>query len=538
MNWKGPYVGALVLDVGHSTIRAGYSGESLPSQLWSSAVGIGSGADVFPVIPGSRYRIKNVEHVKYYDTENKGIVINRNAYSRAVRGTLSGRVYDKAMIEHLKESCNGTDFDEVSLLVGAHKHDGECWDNFSNYMIAGANLDKIPGRELLTPANVVEFMHSFNSVSSGLSEVSGSRPVFIVEGNETSRKNRMVETEVLFEDLGVPGVHFGHGGQLASYSVGLFSSVVIDIGSSTTSVTFLADDEVAGWKEHSVGGDHVDSIILNLLAGTNETNLSYIMNHPEYNLGVSTLSNISVNDAVEIGKRQFNKEMSLNVYNIHHDVRTLKESILRVSPVPLVVDSELNFTAQLPDGESFEISEEGSKLRPNSKVKGMLPEIPLDAKSINSLDKINPFQLVGISCEVFFNPQIAYVPKYMDLGSFKGLVPICEDLLKDNSTYRRDIFGQIALVGGLSGASGLQERLNIEMNRASAKTPQESPLSGTKCKFVAFNSKAASRHAGWIGASIISSLGSFHKCWISRLEYNEHGPNIANRKGPAHNYNK
>uniref|UniRef100_A0A3B0MWJ8 Actin-related protein, putative n=1 Tax=Theileria annulata TaxID=5874 RepID=A0A3B0MWJ8_THEAN len=538
MNWKGPYVGALVLDVGHSTIRAGYSGESLPSQLWSSSVGIGSGADVFPVIPGSRYRIKSVEHIKYYDTESNGIVVNRNAYARAVRGTLSGRVYDKAMIEHLKGSCNGNDFEEVSLLVGAHKHDGECWDNFSNYMISGDNLDKIPERDVLTPSNVVDFIHSFNSVSSGLSEVTGSRPVFIVEGNESTKKNRMVQTEVLFEELGVPGLYFGHGGQLASYSLGLFSSVVIDIGSSTTSVTFLADDEVIGWKEHSVGGDHVDSIILNLLAGTSESNFSYIMNHPEYNLGVSTLSKISVNDATEIGNRQFNKEMSLDVYNIHHDVRTLKESILRVSPVPLVVDSELNMTAQLPDGEAFELSDEGSKLRLNSKGKGLMPEIPLDAKTIISLDRINPFQLVGISCEVLFNPQIAYVPKFIDLGSFRGVVPICEDLLRDNSTYRRDIFGQIVLVGGFSGASGLQERLTMEMNRASGKSPQESTLSGTKCKFVTFNSKQASRHASWIGASILSSLGSFHKCWISRLEYNEHGPNIANRKGPTFSYNK
>lgn len=37
-------------------------------------------------------------------------------------------------------------------------------------------------------------------------------------------------------------------------------------------------------------------------------------------------------------------------------------------------------------------------------------------------------------------------------------------------------------------------------------------------------------YAVWIGGSILSSLSSFEKMWISKQEYNESGPSIVHRK--------
>jgi hypothetical protein len=31
------------------------------------------------------------------------------------------------------------------------------------------------------------------------------------------------------------------------------------------------------------------------------------------------------------------------------------------------------------------------------------------------------------------------------------------------------------------------------------------------------------RYAGWLGGSILASLGSFHQLWVSKKEYEEHG---------------
>ncbi|UKJ87729.1 actin [Theileria orientalis] len=529
MNWTGQYVGAIVIDVGHSVIRCGNAGEPYPSQLWASSVGIGEDCEVFPVIPSSRYKVPMVEHVKYYDLGKNVSFINKNSYIRSIRGALSGRVHDKVMIEHLKKAHTNEDLEEVSLLVGAHKYDKDCWDEFSNCVVPEVDTSKFKDPNKRTAAEVLKNMYSFNSVSPGLSELAGARPIFVVESNETTKYNRMVQTELLFEDLGAPGVHFGHGSQLASYSAGAFNSVVVDVGSATTSITALVDDEVLGYKEYNIGGDHVDTALLNLLLRTDRANFMYLMNHPEYNLGVSSLMKITDADVVEISRRPYSKVMSLGVFNLHHDVKSLKESIMKVSSVPLFLNPEslaVATTNKLPDGIHFDVTEEESKLRSLTKSKTILTEKPFDAKSID-MNKMTPFQLVGLSCEILFNPHILH--KYNN--NFKGLVPMCEDMLKDNTIYRRDIFGQIVLVGGVVLTTGLQERLLGELMRAAAKTPQESFLSGSRFKFIPFHSKAAARHASWIGGSIVSSLGSFHNCWISKAEYMEHGPNIANRKG-------
>ncbi|BAM38713.1 actin [Theileria orientalis strain Shintoku] len=541
MNWTGQYVGAVVIDVGHSVIRCGKAGEPYPSQLWPSSVGIGEDCEVFPVIPSARYKVQMVEHVKYYDLGKNVSFINKNSYIRSIRGALSGRVHDKVMIERLKRAQRSEDLEEVSLLVGAHKYDKDCWDEFSNCMVPEVGNAKFTDPSKRSAAEVLKNMYSFNSVSPGLSELTGASPIFVVESNETTRYNRMVQTELLFEELGAPGVHFGHGSQLASYAAGSLNSVVVDVGSATTSITALVDDDVLGYKEYNIGGDHVDTALLNLLLRTDRANFTYLMNHPEYNLGVSSLMKITDADVVEISRRPYSKVMSLGVFNLHHDVKSLKESIMKVSAVPLFLNPEslageswhsdgytciLATTRRLPDGIHFDVTEEESKLRSLTKNKAILTDKPFDAKSID-MNKMTPFQLVGLSCEILFNPHILH--KYNN--NFKGLVPMCEDMLKDNTIYRRDIFGQVVLVGGVVLTTGLQERLLAELTRAAAKTPQESFLSGSRFKFIPFHSKAAARHASWIGASIVSSLGSFHNCWISKAEYMEHGPNIANRKG-------
>jgi actin-related protein 4 len=38
------------------------------------------------------------------------------------------------------------------------------------------------------------------------------------------------------------------------------------------------------------------------------------------------------------------------------------------------------------------------------------------------------------------------------------------------------------------------------------------------------------KYASWIGGSILGSLGTFHQMWISKKEYDEHGPNIIEKR--------
>jgi actin-related protein len=38
------------------------------------------------------------------------------------------------------------------------------------------------------------------------------------------------------------------------------------------------------------------------------------------------------------------------------------------------------------------------------------------------------------------------------------------------------------------------------------------------------------KYSVWIGASILATLSSFQKMWISKEEYNEYGPSIVHTK--------
>ena len=39
------------------------------------------------------------------------------------------------------------------------------------------------------------------------------------------------------------------------------------------------------------------------------------------------------------------------------------------------------------------------------------------------------------------------------------------------------------------------------------------------------------KHGAWLGGSILGSLRTHHELWMSKVEYEEHGPALIHRKG-------
>lgn len=89
---------------------------------------------------------------------------------------------------------------------------------------------------------------------------------------------------------------------------------------------------------------------------------------------------------------------------------------------------------------------------------------------------------------------------------------------------RRELFGGVVVVGGSSLIPGCVERLAREL---ALKIPQ-----AYKLKLHAALNTTERTCAGWIGGSIVASLGTFQQAWISKAEYDEHGANGALRKCP------
>lgn len=80
---------------------------------------------------------------------------------------------------------------------------------------------------------------------------------------------------------------------------------------------------------------------------------------------------------------------------------------------------------------------------------------------------------------------------------------------------------QIVVTGGSSLIQGLTERLNQELSML---------FPGTRIRIHAPGNLAERKFGSWIGGSILASLGTFHQMWISRKEYEEHGPGIVEKR--------
>ena len=79
----------------------------------------------------------------------------------------------------------------------------------------------------------------------------------------------------------------------------------------------------------------------------------------------------------------------------------------------------------------------------------------------------------------------------------------------------------VVLTGGASNLSGLSKRLYWEALTLipSAFKPRILTASALERKF-----------SSWIGASILSALGTFQQMWVSKAEYDEMGPNVVLEK--------
>ena len=89
---------------------------------------------------------------------------------------------------------------------------------------------------------------------------------------------------------------------------------------------------------------------------------------------------------------------------------------------------------------------------------------------------------------------------------------------------RKELVGNICLSGGSSVLPNLDSRLSYELSTI---------LPGfVKPKVIASRNSVERTCAAWIGASILTSLGSFQQLWLSRTEYEEYGATMAIQRFP------
>ena len=91
--------------------------------------------------------------------------------------------------------------------------------------------------------------------------------------------------------------------------------------------------------------------------------------------------------------------------------------------------------------------------------------------------------------------------------------------MKCDVDVRRDLYGNVVMLGGSTMYTGIDDRLSKELTELAPSTMKIKVVAPPERKF-----------SVWIGGSILSSLSTFQTMWITKSEYEDSGPSIVHRK--------
>ena len=126
---------------------------------------------------------------------------------------------------------------------------------------------------------------------------------------------------------------------------------------------------------------------------------------------------------------------------------------------------------------------------------------------------------IAIGNERFRCPEVLFQPSFIGKEASGIHDTLFQTITKCDTDVRRDLFANIILSGGTTMFTGIAERLTKEIVALAPST--------FVIKVVAL---PEGKYSAWTGGSILASLSTFQKMWISKSEYDESGPSIVHRK--------
>eukprot|EP00998_Keelungia_sp_KM082_P005145 NODE_1658_length_1262_cov_117.588546_g1643_i0.p1 GENE.NODE_1658_length_1262_cov_117.588546_g1643_i0~~NODE_1658_length_1262_cov_117.588546_g1643_i0.p1 ORF type:complete len:384 (+),score=45.20 NODE_1658_length_1262_cov_117.588546_g1643_i0:87-1238(+) len=138
-------------------------------------------------------------------------------------------------------------------------------------------------------------------------------------------------------------------------------------------------------------------------------------------------------------------------------------------------------------------------------------------------------QDILLNQERFQAPQLMFDPSLMPGAAeegAQGLDVMCfESIGKCDAEIRKELYKYIALSGGNTMFEGLGKRIAYGMHQQyKVRFPNESIV---QIKVV---DDASRMYSTWLGGSMLGVLHMFPKMWITKEEYEEHGPAVVHTK--------
>eukprot|EP01027_Heterolobosea_sp_BB2_P009845 GEZU01014484.1.p1 GENE.GEZU01014484.1~~GEZU01014484.1.p1 ORF type:complete len:328 (-),score=58.85 GEZU01014484.1:176-1159(-) len=172
-------------------------------------------------------------------------------------------------------------------------------------------------------------------------------------------------------------------------------------------------------------------------------------------------------------------------------------------------------------GYRFHTSAEKEVIRA---IKEEMCYVTFNAQKEEEMDSIAEYKLpdgtvIKVGPERYRAPEILFQPSLIGL-EYEGIHEcLVNSIKKTDLDVRKTLYSKIVLAGGSTLFRGFGDRLIHEVRKL---TPKD-----VKIKIAAPPDR---KYSTWLGGSILASLATFKKMWVSYQEYNEEGASIMHRK--------
>ncbi|KAI9823595.1 MAG: NuA4 histone acetyltransferase subunit [Thelocarpon impressellum] len=475
VEYGGDEISALVLDPGYSSTRAGFAGEDVPKSVVPSTYGVLPGAD-------------ESSEPRYLFGDNS---IHNPLPKLEIRNPMS-------------KDSTVEDWDTATKL----------WEYAVTSRLTNTRPSNPATNGLNDPQNgdLDADMEGMDEREKPLDE----HPLLMTEPGWATGKSREKGIQIAMEDWGCPAYWLARNGVLAAFAGGKASALVIDVGAANVSVTPVHDGLILkkGVMRSPLAGNFVSQQIRLLLTSSQPA----VALTPHYL--ISSKSAVDAGAPSSATYRTFSTPPHESFRQNEEDrvLTEFKESVVQVWGGPGKLSSGQAGTTnedvvktlpgrpfEMPDGWNQVFGAERFKV-----VEGMF-----DAKMA-----LTVLSLCRSLKTLLMNPaQDPDTPAPQQSQTIPALIQA--SLSAVDVDVRPHLLGNVVVTGGTSLLYGFTERLNAELLAL---------FPGPRVRLSAPGNTAERRFASWIGGSILGSLGTFHQMWISKKEYEEHGPNIVEKR--------
>ncbi|KAF5102548.1 hypothetical protein D0Z03_000397 [Geotrichum reessii] len=533
------YGGALVIDSGSWSTRAGYAGEDSPKLVFSTYYGYKE-EEVEEEVSQESPKNEEINKIteKQNDDDNNATTVDKDGDTEMTTGDDVAETTSTAAASLKAASLGTTNSNGATTLnVKTAKVTKK------RYYI-GDNSIHLPrnGTEIKNPMSKDGIVEDWDAMEQlwdyifdkQLSVETAEHPLLLTEQTWNTTENRRKAMELAFEKHHFPAFYMIKSPVASLFAAGKGSGLVVDIGHNVTSVTPIVDGLplYKSSRRSRFAGIYLSNQVRNLVEKTQGLTLN-----PRYTIAKKYTTVMGADPRFDPRKLDFKVSESYHTLQQNRIIDEFKEALAQVSDTPFT--KEMGETAirrpfEYPDGSSREYGTERFEVAEalfNPK-KYALPDQPTeDEPAIVYEPKIIS---EGVASEAAAAANHAGkdgstsapepIPLYMyadtrPIPAFSNTLGLSQLIVDSINAcdvdIRANLANNIVITGGTSQVQGLTDRINSDLSLA---------MAGVKIRLYAPGNYVERNYSSWVGGSIISSLGTFHQLWISKKEYDEVGP--------------